>query len=236
MDVGHIEPAAIGDGNGEVAELQRCAGDIALPHAYPPDGLTIPPVLIAAVQIIGTCQESALLTLYIYMHRTAKSHGLHIGAPGGNRLIARLIHEIVVDHRGEGHQEPCVAALCQRIPECQRRTVLVTAHLDIAVGNTIDTLDGGLGRDDALGEQRQCLGGLEGRARGIGFADGLTHIETLRRVGGQTEDLAVGGVDGHDAARFSLQQLHTQLLKGRAQCQRAVNRQFLGINRKTHKG
>ena len=54
MNMRDIVPAAIGDRDGEVAELQGRTGDITLPHAGPPDGLAVPAVLVAAVQIVGT--------------------------------------------------------------------------------------------------------------------------------------------------------------------------------------
>ena len=103
----------------------------------------------------------------------------------------------------------------------------MTAHLDRTVGNTIVALDGGGGGDDTLGEQGECLCRLEGGARGIGFADGLTHIAALRRVGGQTENLAIGGVDGHDAARLVLKKAFSELLERRTQGEWSVGRQSL---------
>ena len=70
MDMGHEKPATISYGDSEVTELQRSAGDITLSHASPPDRLTIPSILIATVQIVSTCKESALLTRDIDMHRS----------------------------------------------------------------------------------------------------------------------------------------------------------------------
>ena len=105
--------------------------------------------------------------------------------------------------------------------------MLVTAHLDIAVGDAIVALDGGGGGDNTLGEQGECLSRLEGGARGIGFADGLSHIASLWRVGGQTEDLTIGGVDGDDAARLVLKEAFSELLKCRTQGEWSVGRQSL---------
>ena len=105
--------------------------------------------------------------------------------------------------------------------------MLMTAYLDVAVGDAIVALDGGGWGDDALGEQGERLSRLEGGARGIGFADGLTHIAALRRVGGQTEDLAIGGIDGHDAARLVLQEAFSELLEHRTQRERSIIRQGL---------
>ena len=224
MDMGHEVPATVGDGDGEVAELQGRAGDITLSHTCPPDRLSIPPFLIATVQVVGSCQESALFAWDIDVHGSAQAHRLHIGAPDGDGLIARGIHEVVVDHRGEGHEEPRVARLCEGFFECEGRTVLMTAHLDIAVGDAIVALDGGGGGDDALREQGECLCRLEGGARGIGFADGLTHIAALRRVSGQTENLTIGGVDGDDAARLVLKEAFSELLERRTQGEWSVGR------------
>ena len=83
MDMGHEVPATVGDGDGEVAELQGRTGDITLSHTSPPDRLSIPPFLIATVQVVGACQESALFTWDIDVHGSAQAHRLHIGAPGG---------------------------------------------------------------------------------------------------------------------------------------------------------
>jgi hypothetical protein len=81
----------------------------------------------------------------------------------------------------------------------------------------------GSGRgDDAFREQGERLCRLEGRARGIGFADGLTHITALRRVGGETENLAISGIDGYDTARFMFQESFSKLLEYRAQRERPV--------------
>jgi len=202
MDMGHIIPASVGDGDGEVAELQRGAGDITLTHACPPDGLAIPAVLITAVQVVGTCQKSTLFALDINVHRTAQAHRLHVGAPGGDRLIVRGIHEVVVDHRGESHEKPGVARLRQCLFQIEGRAVLMTAHLDITISDARVTLHGGSWGDDAFREQGECLGSLEGGARGVWLADGLTHIAAIRRVGGETKDLAIGGIDSHNAARL----------------------------------
>ena len=120
VDMGHIVPPSVCNGDGEVAELQGGAGDITLPHACPPDCLTIPPVLITAVQIVSPCEESALFTRDVDVHWSAQPHRLHIGAPGGDGLIARGIHEVVVDHRGEGGEKPGVARLRQGLLEIQR--------------------------------------------------------------------------------------------------------------------
>ena len=104
----------------------------------------------------------------------------------------------------------------------------MAAYLDIAVCDAVLALHGGLGRDDALGEQCEGLGGLEGGAWGLGLADGLAHVAAMGRVGGQTEYLAIGRVDGHDGARLSLQQPLAQLLQRRAYGEWSVSRQCLG--------
>ena len=120
MDMRHEVPATVGDGDSEVAELQGRAGDIALSHTCPPDGLSVPPFLIAAVQVVGTCEEPTPFAWDIDVHRPTQTHGLHVGAPGGNGLIARGIHEVVVDHRGKGGEEPRVTRLRQGLFEVQR--------------------------------------------------------------------------------------------------------------------
>lgn len=119
MDMGYEVPTTIGDSDGEVAELQGGAGDIALTHASPPDGLAVPAIFITAVQVVGACEESALFALDVDVHGTAQAHRLHVGAPGGDGLIARGIHEVVVDHRGEGGEEPRVARLRQGFFQCE---------------------------------------------------------------------------------------------------------------------
>lgn len=105
--------------------------------------------------------------------------------------------------------------------------MLMTAHLDVAVGDAIVALDGGGGGDDTFGEQGECLRRLEGGTRGIGFADGLTHIAAIGRVGGQTENLAIGGVDGNDTARLVLQEAFSELLEHRTQGEWPIIRQGL---------
>ena len=71
MDMRYLIPATVGDSDSEVAELQGRTGDITLSHTCPPDGLTIPAILIATVQVVGSCEESPLLALDIDVHRTA---------------------------------------------------------------------------------------------------------------------------------------------------------------------
>ena len=82
--------------------------------------------------------------------RSAKSHRLHITAPGGDGLVFRLVHKAIVDHRSEVDDEPGVATLRQRICQVEGRTVLMTAHLDIPVGDAVVALHLGVGRDDAF--------------------------------------------------------------------------------------
>ena len=103
----------------------------------------------------------------------------------------------------------------------------MTAHLDVAVGDAGMALDGGGWGDDTLGEQGESLRRLEGGTRSIGFADGLTHITAIGRVSSETEDLAIGGVDGNDAARLVLQQSFSELLEYRTQGEWPVGRQGL---------
>ncbi len=146
------------------------------------------------------------------MHGSTEAHRLHITAPGGDSLILRLIHEIIVDHRTEVHDKPRVTTLRQCLFQIQWRAVLVTAHLDIAVGDAAVTFHLGIRRDKSLRQQCQGLCCLEGGARCLRFTDGLTHICPLRCIRRQTDDLAIIGVDGHDTARLSLQQTFSQLL------------------------
>ena len=218
----HIVPAAIGDRDGEVAELQGRTGDITLPHACPPDGLAVPAVLIASVQIVSACQQSALLSGDVDMHRPAKAHRLHITAPGGDGLVFRLIHKAVVDHRSEVDDEPGVATLRQGVSQVEGRAVLVAAHLDVAVGDAVVALHLGVGGDDAFRQECESLRRLEGGSRCHRLTDGLAHVVTLRGIGGQTDDLTVLGIDGHDAAGLAFQQTLAQLLEHRTDSQRSV--------------
>ena len=168
------------------------------------------------------------------MHRTTQPHRLHIASPGVDGLILRLVHEVIVDHRTEVHDKPCVTALRQSIFQVQGRAVLVTAHLDIAVGDATVTGHLRIRRNKALRQERQSLSRLEGRARRLGFANGLTHIRPLWRVRRQTDNIAVFGVDGHDTARLSFQQTFTQLLKYGSDSQRPIRRQSLCLGCQAH--
>ena len=153
VDMRHVEPPAIGNGHGQIAQLEWSTGDVALTHACPPDSLAVP---------------SAIAT------------------PSSDCLVFRLIHKVVVDHRGEGHQKPSVARLGKRILESQRRAVLVAAHLDISVGDAVVAFYCCFWCDDTLGEQREGLRCLECGTGSQGLPDGLPHVSTVRRVGCQT--------------------------------------------------
>ena len=161
------------------------------------------------------------------MHRPAKTHRLHITSPSGDGLIFRLIHKAVVNHRSEVDDEPGVTTLRQRICQVEGRTVLMAAHLDIAVGDAVVALHLGVRRDDTLRQERQGLRRLEGRSWCHRLADGLAHVVSLRRIGSQADDLTVLRIDGHDTARLAFQQTLAQLLEHRTDGQRSVCRKSL---------
>ena len=150
MDMGQIIVAAVGYRGRQVAELQRSDRDIALSHSSPPDGLAVPSFFVAAVQIIGICQQPAFLACDIHAHRPAQSHASHIVAPGIDGLVAVFIHEVVVNHRCEIHQEPRVARECYGVSQVQRRAVVMASHADVAVGDAVVAFHGGLGGHDSL--------------------------------------------------------------------------------------
>ena len=115
MNMRDVIPSTIGNGNSEVAELQRCTGDIALSHTCPPDRLTIPSVLIATIQIVCTSKQSPLFAFDVDVHRSAQPHRLHVRTPSGDGLFLRIVYKLIVDHRTEIQDKPCITGMSQRI-------------------------------------------------------------------------------------------------------------------------
>ena len=64
--------------------------------------------------------------------------------------------------------------------------VLVTAYPDIPIDESLVAVNGSLCGDDTLGEQGECLCGLDGGAGSLWLSDCLSYIIALWRVGGNT--------------------------------------------------
>ena len=111
----------------------------------------------------------------------------------------------------------------------------VASHMQTAVVETMATAEGGRWGDDALGEEGEALGGLEGGTRRVLAHDAAVEQRTARTlhkqtlilaalaahhqtgvIGGrrdQTEHLTRRGFDGHDTAPLALHQPLTQRLQ-----------------------
>ena len=105
--------------------------------------------------------------------------------------------------------------------------MLMTAHVDVSIRESILTFNGGLGHHNALREQRQRLRSLEGRARRISLSDGHVHIVAVGGVRSEADNLARLRPNGHDASLLAFQQTFAQLLQHRSYGQWSVGRQSL---------
>ncbi len=236
--------AAVGDGGGQIGDLQRSGGNLSLPDGDGNDGQRVPGFVVVFVVVVGIGDHASLLTRQICSQPIAESHGYEMVFPTCHGSLDGTVLPFVAEQTVEVPAEIGVARGPDGRNERSGGAVAVTAQMKsfvveaVVAGKSYLRVDAAfLKSDEGLREFERGAGGI-GSHRGT-VEQGLVRVtaecavdfsafpshQNAGVVSGRrshAENLAGGRLDGNDRPQFALKQAFGQCLQVHVDAERDV--------------